>query len=104
MATVMACDMCQQEPGTVMQTNLGNGDVIVLGDNCQLAFYLTVIQSIIEAMPHDSVAEYAVALKPVIDAMTVTVSTAQTLADIDQESAGLGNDSPEPDGEPSPDV
>lgn len=69
MAQPMTCDMCQAEPGTMMQTNLANGDVIVIGDNCQLAFYLTVAQTIIDGMPVVMLAEYAAAIVTTIDAL-----------------------------------
>lgn len=84
MASAMACDMCQSEPGTVMQTNIGNGDVIVIGDSCQLAFYLTVVQTIIDSMPAPAVAEYAAAIKTTLDALTTSLDTAASQVVMDE--------------------
>jgi hypothetical protein len=68
--------MCGQETATVMQSNLANGDTISLGDNCQLAFYLTVVQTILDAMPADVRAEYAAAVKTVTDALASAIASA----------------------------
>ncbi len=40
MAGQLPCDICGEEVGITLQTNLANGDVMAVGVSCMLAFYL----------------------------------------------------------------
>lgn len=66
MPNVIHCDMCQQEHAQVMQTNVDNGDVLAVGPNCLLVFYLTVAQEMLDLMPAENIAAYGSALTDVV--------------------------------------
>jgi hypothetical protein len=53
--------MCGQERAQLMQTNVDNGDVIAVGNNCMVVFYLTAAAEMLSMMPVENRAAYATA-------------------------------------------
>jgi hypothetical protein len=49
-----------------MVSNVANGDVIAIGDNCIIVFYLTAAGEMLALMPAENVKAYGTALAPVI--------------------------------------
>ena len=70
MAGQLMCDLCQAEPATVMQSNLGNGDTVAVGDGCALGFYLTVAATILEGMDEANVTAHSGYLEPIVKLVT----------------------------------
>jgi hypothetical protein len=78
MAQNILCDLCEQEPGMLMQSNISNGDVITVGESCMLIFLLTTAGSILDQMPADNARQYAQALDPIVAKLALVVLSADT--------------------------
>lgn len=76
MAAQLVCDMCQQEPAAVMQTNIENGDAVTVGNSCLLTFYLTIVAEVVSAMAPEQRDAYAEVIRPVIETLANTVISA----------------------------
>jgi tetrahydromethanopterin S-methyltransferase subunit B len=90
------CDMCGAEPAELMQTSLANGDVIAIGHSCQLAFHLTVVESILDAMPADvakaygdQVASIIAKLDGHVDDMAIAMQPTERMMDEDPETGDM---------------
>lgn len=53
-----------------MVSNVANGDVIAIGDNCVIVFYLTAAGEMLALMPAENVKAYSTALAPVVGRLT----------------------------------
>jgi hypothetical protein len=76
MASQLGCDLCGQENAILMQTNIGNGDVIAIGPSCVVVFMLTTAESIISEMPEANAAAYGEALAPIVARLAPIVDRA----------------------------
>lgn len=64
MAQAIACDLCQQEPAVMMQSNLGNGDTIGVGQACMVTFYASSLTAMLSDAPPEMLNELAPVLLP----------------------------------------
>ena len=74
MAQPIACDLCGQENAVLMQTNIGNGDVIAIGGSCMVTFLLSTAATILDEMPADAAAAYGEVIRPVVNQLAVHVT------------------------------
>jgi hypothetical protein len=73
----LLCDLCQSEPALLMQSNIVNGDAITVGESCMMIFLLTTVSSILDEMPAENAAQYAVALDPIVAKLALVVTAAE---------------------------
>ena len=70
MAQNLLCDLCQQEPAQLMQTNIDNGQVITVGASCMLLFLLTTAETIVSDMPPEVAAQYGETVASIVDKLS----------------------------------
>jgi hypothetical protein len=87
MAQNILCDLCEQEPGMLMQSNINNGDVITVGENCMLIFLLTTVSSILDEMPAENAAQFGEGLAPIVAKLAAGIDVAAF--DEDPESGDM---------------
>jgi hypothetical protein len=47
MASAIPCDLCETEPAVVMQTNMGNGDTVSVGQACLITFFTATLTQLL---------------------------------------------------------
>jgi hypothetical protein len=87
MAPAITCDMCQQEIASVMQTNIGNGDVVAVGNSCLLTFYITIVAEVVDAMDPDLRLAYAEVISPVVVKLVEAMAAAGVAPAMDENPA-----------------
>jgi len=83
----LLCDLCQQEPAELMQTNVANGDAITVGASCMLVFLLTTADSILAGLPADVAVQYGDALAPIVARLATGIDV--TTFDEDPETGDM---------------
>jgi hypothetical protein len=76
MATAIACDLCETEPAVLMQTNLGNGDTISVGQACLITFAGGTFAEMVNSVDTDVIAMHGEALTSLIDRLVWRMRTA----------------------------
>lgn len=87
MAQAIGCDLCQQEPAVMMQSNLTNGDTLGVGEACMVTFYAASLTT----MLHDAPPEALNALSPVLVPLGAIIGPDEWDSASDQAQAqGMG--------------
>ena len=74
MAQQLTCDICHDETGVQMLTNLATGDVLVMGTACLPTFYGQSVLGVMDAGDHKGPANKCQACRRVHERMTTPVA------------------------------
>ena len=69
MAGTIGCDLCQQEPAQMMQSNLTNGETISVGAMCMITFFAGSLIGMIGQLSDDDKR----AVQPVLSGLAGTI-------------------------------
>lgn len=83
MAQQLTCDICGQEPGAQMLTNLADGSVLVMGAACLPVFYGQSVLLVTDAGEHKGPAGKCQACRRVHEQMTTPVAP---IGDVSRET------------------
>ena len=83
MAQQLTCDQCNSEPAILIQTNIGEGDIIAVGAGCAPVFFATVAMTLLECGDHQGPAGKCQACRRLHEKMT-TPAAPLTVPDDDQ--------------------
>jgi len=84
MAQQLNCDICQDEPGVQMLTNLTTGDTMVMGEACLPGFYGHCLLQLTGAGEHRGPANKCQACRRVHEQMTTPVAP---IGDVSRETS-----------------
>lgn len=70
----LPCDLCAEERAILLQTNVGTGDVIGVGEACLFPFAIGTARAVADVMPGDVKAHYAPSAAALAEDMGVTLA------------------------------
>lgn len=84
MATQLTCDVCGEEPGIQMLTNLTDGTTMVIGAACNTEFYVQSTILLLETGQHEGPRTKCAACRILHERMTDGVTP---MADVSRETS-----------------